>query len=85
MRAKVLYHMVERDTQVFEQCHFRTRLIVPWHHFVEYREIASLFDISYSTKDKPAGVVIETTTDIIVATLGQWLVLVIAATIRELC
>jgi len=63
----------------------RTRLIVEGHHLIEDREVACLLDISHGTEDKPAGVIVETAADIVVTTLGQGLVLVVATTIRELC
>ena len=83
--TEILNDVIERDAQVFEQRYLSARLIVPRHHFIKNRKVARLLDVSYGTENEPAGVVVETTADVIVTALGQWLVLVVAATVGELC
>ena len=77
--------MVHGYLQVLEEGDLRAWLVVKRHHFIENREVARLLDIGNGTEDEPAGVVVETTADVVVSTLGEWLVLVVAATVRELC
>ena len=77
--------MVERDAQVFHKRHLCTGLVVKGHHLIENRVVARFLDVCHCTEDKPAGIVVETAANVIVATLGEGLVLVIAATIGELC
>ena len=84
MRTEVLDDVVHRHLQVLKQCHLRTRLVVERYHLVENREVARLLDIRHCSEDEPAGVVVETAADVIIATLGERLVLMVAATVREL-
>ena len=76
--------MIHRDLQVLEECDLRTRLVVEGHHLVEDREVACFLDIGHGTEDEPAGIVVESTADVVVAALGEGLILVIAAAIGEL-
>ena len=69
---------------MFEECHLSTFLIVKRHHFIENSEVARLLQIGHRSEDEPAWVVVESASDVVVATLGQWLVLVIAAAVGEL-
>ena len=62
----------------------RSRHVVEGHRFVENREVSRFFDISHSTEDEPARVIIESPTDVVVAALGERLVLVIASAVGEL-
>ena len=70
---------------MLEECYLRTGLVVEGYHLIEDREVARLLDISHRTENKPAGIVVETTADIIVTALCERLVLVVATTIGELC
>ena len=85
MRTEVVDDVVHRYLQVLEEGDLRARLVVEGHHFVEDGEVARLLDIRHGAEDEPAGVVVETAADVVVAALGQGLVLVIAATVGELC
>ena len=69
---------------MLEEAYFCAWLVVERHLLGEDREVARFLDVCYGTEDEPARVVVETATDIVVAALGEWLVLVIAATVREL-
>ena len=60
------------------------RLVVKRNHFVENREVTRFFDIGHGAEDEPAGVIIEAAADVVVAALGQWLILMIAAAVGEL-
>ena len=69
---------------MFEQRNFSSRLVVERHLFVKDGEVARFLDISNSTKDKPTRIVVESTANIVVATFGEWLVLMITTAIGEL-
>ena len=84
VRTEVLDDMIHRDLQVVEEGYLRTGLVVEGHHLIEDREVACLLDISHGTEDKPAGIIIEATADIIVTALCQGLILMVATAIREL-
>ena len=85
MRTEVVDDVVHRNLQVLEERDLSAGLVVEGHHLVEDGEVARLLDISHRTEDEPAGVVVETTANVVVATLGQGLILVIAAAVGELC
>ena len=85
MGTEVLHHMVKRHLEVFEECHLGTRLVVEGYHLIEDGVVSRLLDVSHRTEDEPTGVIVETTTDVVVTTLGEGLVLVVAAAIGKLC
>ena len=70
---------------MFHQRHLRTRLVIERHRLVKYAEIASLLDICNRSEDKPHRIVIESASDIVVTPLCKRLVLMVAASVRELC
>lgn len=84
VRTKVVDDVVHGHLQVLEERHLGAGLVVEGHHLVKDREVARLLDIGHGAEDEPAGVVVETTADVVVAALGQGLVLVVAATAGEL-
>jgi hypothetical protein len=84
MRTQVVDNMVHRNLQVFEETYLAAWLVIEWYLLGEDGEISRLLDIGYGSEDEPARVVVETATDIVVATLGEWLILVIAAAVWEL-
>ena len=84
MRTQVVDNMVHRNLQVFEETHLAAWLVVEWYLLGEDGEISRLLDVGYGSENEPARVIVETATDIVVATLGEWLILVIAAAVWEL-
>ena len=84
MRTQVVDNMVHRNLQVFEETHLAAWLVIEWYLLGEDGEVARLLDVGYGSENEPARVIVETATDIVVATFGEWLVLVIAAAVREL-
>ena len=84
MRTQVIDNMVHRNLQVFEETYFAAWLVVERHLLREDGEVARFLDVRHSAEDEPAWVVVETATYVVVATLGEWLVLVIAAAVWEL-
>ena len=76
--------MVEGYAQMFEERYLTAGLVVEGYGLVEDGEVARFLDVCHRTEDKPAGVIVETTADVVVATLGEGLVLVVAATVGEL-
>ena len=76
--------MVHGYLQVLEEGDLRTGLVVKRYHFVENREVACFLDIGNGTEDEPAGVVVEASADVVISTLGEWLVLVVTSAVGEL-
>jgi hypothetical protein len=70
---------------MLEECNLRAWLVVEWYHLIEDREVACLLDIGHSTEDEPAWVIVESATDIVVASFGERLILVVASSVGELC
>lgn len=64
--------------------HLRTLDIVIRHRLVKYRKIARFLDIGYGSEDKPHGVVVESASYVVVATLSQRLILMIASSVGKL-
>ena len=85
MRTEVVHYMVERNAQVLHQRHFRAGFVIERHHLVKYAEVTCLLYICNGSEDQPHRIVVETASDIVVSTLCQRLVLVVAASVRELC
>ncbi len=84
MGAEVVRHVLEADFQVVQQGDLRPGLVVERDRLLQDAEIAGFPDIGNRTEDKPQRVVVETAADVVVAPLGQGLVLMVAAAIREL-
>ena len=59
-------------------------IIIKRHRFIQNRDVAGLADISTDSCDEPERVIVEPAADIGVALLGEGLVLVIRAAVREL-
>ena len=85
MGTEVVGDMFHRNLEVLEESLLTSRLVVEGNLFGEYREITCLLEISGSTEDEPTGVVVESTTNVVVSTLGERLILMIASAIGELC
>ena len=76
--------MVETDAQVLHQAYLCTGFVVPRHHLVQDRIVACLTDISCRTEYEPHRVVVESAADVVVAALGERLVLMVASAVGEL-
>ena len=85
MRAEVVDDVIHRHAEVLEEGHLGARLIVEGHHLVEDGEVARLLDVGHGAEDEPAGVVVESASDVVVAALGEGLILMVAAAVGELC
>ena len=57
------------------------RIVVIGHHFLKYVEIAGLLDVCRGGKYQPQRVVVEIAADLVVALLGERLVLVVRTTV----
>ena len=84
VRTQVVDDVVHRNLQMFEETYLAAWLVIEWYLLGEDGEVSRLLDVGYGSEDEPARVVVETATDIIVASFGERLILVIAATVREL-
>ena len=82
--AEVAHHVVEAHAQVFHEAHFGAGLIVEGHGFVEDGEVAAFLDIGDGAENQPHGVVVEATADVVVASLGERLILVVATAVGKL-
>ena len=76
--------MVHRNLQVLEETYLAARLVVERHLLGEDGEVARLLDVSHGSEDEPAWIIVESATDVVVAALGEWLILMIAAAVWEL-
>ncbi len=84
VRTEVLHYMVETDAQVLHQRHFAAGLIVPRHKLVKDGEVTRFADICRSAEDEPHRIVVEASAYIVVATLGERLILMVTTAVREL-
>ena len=64
--------------------HFRTGLVVERNGLFKNAEVSGFLYICDSTEDEPHRVIVETASDVVVSPLCKRLVLVIAASVREL-
>ncbi len=58
--------------------------MVKWHHFIKDILVASLFDVRCCAENQPQGIVVETTANVMVALLGQRLILVVSSAVFKL-
>ena len=84
MRALVVDHMVEAVLQVLQQGAAIVGVAVVGSRLIQDGEVAGLLDVGRCTGDQPQRIVIEAAADVVVALLGQGLVLMVAAAIAEL-
>ena len=59
-------------------------IVIKRHRFIQNRDVAGLTDISADCRDEPERIVVKAAADIGVAFLGERLVLMIGAAVREL-
>ena len=85
VRAEIVPGECKTDSEMLQKGLLATRNIVERHHLIQNREVPGLLEIGKCTEKKPERVVIETSANTVVAPLCQWLILVIAAPVRELC
>ena len=60
------------------------RVVVERHLLVEDREVAGLLEVRGDAEDEPERIVVEAAADVVVAALGERLVLVVGAAVGEL-
>ena len=84
VRTEVVDDMVHRNLQVLEETYLAARLVVERHLLGEDGEVARLLYVSHGSEDEPAWIIVESATDVVVAALGEWLILMIAAAVWEL-
>ena len=85
MRSKIVYYMIHRYSQMLEKGLLASFLVVERNLLIQNREISRFLYICHSTKYQPTRVIIEAASDIIIATLSQRLVLMIASSDGLLC
>ena len=84
MGAPVVHHMVEAGLQVLQQGAAVLGIAVVGGGLVQDAEVAGLLDIGRGAGNQPQGVVVEASADVVVAFLGEGLILVVAAAVAEL-
>ena len=84
MRTEVIHDVVERNAEMLHETYFRTRFIIERYRLIEDCEVTCFLDICYCSEDQPHRVIVESTSDIVVSSLGKRLVLVVATSVREL-
>ena len=84
MRAEIVHDMVKRDTEMLHKRNLRSRLIIERYRLIEYAEVACLLDVCNCSEDKPHWIIIESASDIVVSAFRKRLILMVAASVREL-
>ena len=84
VRPQVVQDVVERYPEVLQQADFGPGTVVEGDRFVEYAEVAGLLDVCDGAEDEPERVVVESAAYVVVAALGERLVLVVAPSVGEL-
>ncbi len=79
MRPKAIERVLETALQVFVERLLGARLIVVGNGLVEDAPIARFLDIGGDADDQPVRIVVEVAADVVVAALGERLILVIGA------
>ena len=84
VRAAVIDDVVEGAAQVLAERGGQGRIVVKVDLLIQNRPVAGFLDVGVDGEDQPQGVVVEAGADAHVAALGERLVLVIGAAVREL-
>ena len=84
MRPKAVERVLEAALQVLVERLLGARLIVVRHRLVEDAPVARLLEIGRHADDQPVRIVVEVAANVVVAALGERLVLVIRAAGRQL-
>ena len=85
VRSEMCRCIMERFVQMFKQRYFRTFLTVKWYQLIKNAIITGFLQIGSNRCNQPQRVIIKSTSDIEIALLCQWLILMICASVRELC
>ena len=80
----MLQRVVDAAAQMLHQRLGQLLVVVEGDHFVQNRHVAGLLHVGRHAEDQPQRVVVEAGADVVVAALGQRLVLVVGAAVREL-
>ena len=84
VRAEVLHRIMEAAAQVLHQRLGLALVVVKRHLLRENPDIARLLDVGRHAENQPERIVVEAGTHVEIAALGQRLILMIGAAIREL-
>ena len=85
VRSEMCCCIMERFVQMFKQRYFRTFLTVKWYRLIKNAIITGFFQIGGNRCNQPQRIIIKSASDIEIALLCQWLILMICASVRELC
>ena len=84
VRTLVSERVVHAPAQVLHKGLCEGVIIIKGYRLIQNRDVAGLADISADSSDEPERVIIESAADIGVAFLGEGLILMIRAAVREL-
>ena len=80
MGAETLERVMEAALEMLVERRFGAGYVVVGHRLVEDAPVAGFLNIGANADDQPVGIVVEAAADVVVAALGERLVLVISAT-----
>src|ERR1017187_11008996 len=84
MRAKALQRIAEAASQVIAEWDLGAGFVVELHRLLEDAPIPGLFQVRGDADDEPVRIVVEAAANVVVASLGQRLVLVVGSAGRQL-
>jgi len=84
MWAEAFKCVIEAALQVLIERLFGAGFVVVLNRFIQDAPVAGLFEVGAHADDQPVRIIVESTTDIVVAALGEGLVLVIGAACGQL-
>ena len=83
--ALVSDRVVHTPAQVLHKRLREGNIIIEGHGLIQNRDISGLADISADSRDEPERIIVEAAADVGIPLLGEGLILMIGASVRELC
>ena len=83
--AQAVERVLDRALKVLVQWLLGTGLVVVRDELVENARVSGFLEVRRHAQDQPGRVVVEAGSNLVIATLGQWLVLVVCAARWKLC
>ena len=84
MGAKIVGNVLKTHLQMVQERFFAAGNVIIRDGFIKDREVSGFLDVGDGAKEEPERIVIKTAADVVVAALGEGLVLMVAAAVREL-
>ncbi len=80
VRADALERIADAALQVLVKRRLAARLVIIGHRLIQNRPVAGLFEIGRHAEHQPERIIVEIAADVVVAALGEGLVLVVSPT-----